>query len=103
MRLLTFDELRERKGHPYCRDHTRRLVKDGKFPKPITIGTRRIAWVEEEVNSHYEGLVAKRNAAPEPKPHKKEIKPPPRGRGCNSPTASARPATKSEGATEAST
>ena len=82
MRLLTFDELCERKGHPYCRDHTRRLVKAGLFPKPIGIGTRRIAWVEEEVDAHYEALVAKRNAAPAPEPENREEKPP-RGRGGN--------------------
>jgi prophage regulatory protein len=79
MRLLTFDELCKTKGHPYCRDHTRRLVKAGLFPKPIEIGTRRIAGVEEEVDAHYEALVAKRNAALEPNPNNRKEKPP-RGR-----------------------
>src|SRR4051812_11416329 len=99
MRLLTFTELQRQKGIPYCRDHLRRLVKAGQFPKPIELGARRIAWAEKEVDSHLEQLVAKRNAALEPKPDKKEIKPPPRGQEGNSPTASARPTTKSEGAT----
>ena len=81
MRLLTFTELQRQKGIPYCRDHLRRLVKAGRFPRPIELGARRIAWSEEEVNSHIEQLVAKRNAAPEPKPVNKEGKLPSRGRG----------------------
>src|SRR4051812_20673436 len=66
MRLLTFTELQRQKGIPYCRDHLRRLVKAGQFPRPIELGTRRIAWAEEEIDAHLEQLLAKRNAAPAP-------------------------------------
>ena len=81
MRLLTFTELQRQKGIPYCRDHLRRLVKAGQFPRPIELGARRIAWAEEEVDSHLEQLVAKRNASPEPGPDNKEGTPLPAGKG----------------------
>ena len=82
MRLLTFTELQRQKGSPYCRDHLRRLVKAGQFPRPIELGARRIAWAEDEVDAHLEQLVAKRNATPEPGPDK-EGKPLQRGKGGN--------------------
>ena len=82
MRLLTFTELQRQKGIPYCRDHLRRLVEAGQFPRPIELGARRIAWAEDEVDAHLETLVAKRNAAPHN--DNKEGKPLPRGRGGSS-------------------
>jgi prophage regulatory protein len=82
MRLLTFTELQRQKGIPHCRDHLHRLVKAGQFPRPIELGARRIAWAEDEVDAHIANLLAKRNAAPEPEPDKKEGKPP-RGKGSN--------------------
>jgi len=79
MRLLTFTELQRQKGIPYCRDHLRRLVKVGQFPRPIELGARRIAWAEDEIDAHLDQLAAKRNAAPEP--DNKEGKSLPRGQG----------------------
>jgi prophage regulatory protein len=61
MRLLTFTELKQQKGIPYCRDHLRRKVNAGEFPKPIDFGPGRIAWIEEEVDAYLEGLTAKRD------------------------------------------
>lgn len=75
MRLLTFEELRQKKGHPYCRDHTRRLVKAGLFPKPIDVGPGRIAWSESEVDQHYEELAAKRDQQPALPPMRNVTKP----------------------------
>jgi predicted DNA-binding transcriptional regulator AlpA len=62
MKVLTFGELQRIKGIPYCRDHLRRKVKAGEFPKPIDLGDHRIAWIEEEVDAYLEALVAKRSA-----------------------------------------
>ena len=59
MRLLTFSAL-QRKGHPFSRRHTERLVKEGKFPRPINAGEHRIAWIEEEIDAHYARLAAER-------------------------------------------
>lgn len=64
MRVLTFDGLSERKGITYSREHIRRLVKDGKFPNPIRIGTRSIAWDEAEIDA----WLAKGAAARDTKP-----------------------------------
>jgi prophage regulatory protein len=60
MRLLDFPALKLRKGHPFSRRHTDRLVKAGRFPAPIDAGENRRAWVEQEVDEHYERLAAQR-------------------------------------------
>jgi prophage regulatory protein len=60
MRLLTFQALQVSKGHPFTRRHTERLVKEGKFPAPVKVGESRIAWIEEEVDSHYARLADQR-------------------------------------------
>jgi prophage regulatory protein len=66
MRLLTFTDLKQQKGIPYCRDHLRRKVNAGEFPQPIEVGPGRIAWVEEEVDAHLDELAAKRFGAGQP-------------------------------------
>lgn len=60
MKLLTFKCLQEKKGHPYTRRHTGRLVKEKKFPAPLHLSDHRIAWIEEEVDEHYARLAAQR-------------------------------------------
>jgi prophage regulatory protein len=63
MRLLGFEDLKAR-GITYCRDHLRRLGKQGKFPKPIKLGgSRRIAFVEQEVDQYLAQQVAARDQA----------------------------------------
>lgn len=59
--LIIFSELKPKKGIPYCRDHLRRLWKEGKFPKPVDVGPGRLAWIESEVDAHIEAIVAKRD------------------------------------------
>jgi prophage regulatory protein len=61
MVLLTFADLK-RRGHPYTREHTRRLVLAGKFPEPIRYSTKRIAWLESEINDFNSRLIAERDA-----------------------------------------
>ena len=36
-RVLTFKDLKDKKGWPYTAVHTQRLVKQGKVPKPFKI------------------------------------------------------------------
>ena len=50
MKLIPFDRLKPDKGIDYCRDHLRRKVKAGEFPKPIELSDRRIGWREDEVD-----------------------------------------------------
>jgi prophage regulatory protein len=60
MRVLDFPALKLRKGHPFSRRHTDRLVKAGLFPAPIDAGVNRRVWIEEEIDQHYERLAAQR-------------------------------------------
>jgi prophage regulatory protein len=50
LKLIPFDQLRPQKGIGYCRDHLRRKVRSGEFPKPISLSNRRIAWREDEID-----------------------------------------------------
>jgi len=61
MRLLTFPELNSNKGVFYCRVHIARLVASGKFPKPISLSDRRIAWIESEVDEWVAAHVQRRD------------------------------------------
>lgn len=60
IRLLTFSQLKTHRRHPYSRVHTGRLVRAGLFPAPIQVGPGRIAWIESEIDAHYESLAAAR-------------------------------------------
>jgi prophage regulatory protein len=64
MRLVTFAELKPRYGIPYCRDHLRRLVKAGKFPRPREIGPGRNGWIDAEIEDHLEAIAAQPPAPP---------------------------------------
>jgi prophage regulatory protein len=57
-RLLGLDGLRA-KGIHFHRTHIDRLVRSGKFPRPIKIGENRNAWIEDEVDAY---ILAKRDA-----------------------------------------
>lgn len=48
-RLISFAELKPFTGIGYSRDHLRRLVKAGAFPKPVNLSSARIAWREADV------------------------------------------------------
>jgi predicted DNA-binding transcriptional regulator AlpA len=52
--LVTFPELKSIFGVPWCRDHVRRLVREGKFPAPIAISEARIAWRSADVEAWLE-------------------------------------------------
>jgi predicted DNA-binding transcriptional regulator AlpA len=60
MKLITFPELKTKKGIPYCRDHLRRKCAAGEFPKPIALSNKRIAWIEGEVDDWIEDGAEKR-------------------------------------------
>jgi len=61
MRLLDYEGLRA-KGFGYSRAHLWRLVKAGRFPKPVKLGLgSRNAWVEQEIDSFIESKIAERD------------------------------------------
>jgi hypothetical protein len=49
-KVITFARLGPEKGIPYCRDHLRLKCKNREFPAPIQLGTKRIAWLEDDVD-----------------------------------------------------
>ena len=44
---LRLDEVR--KAVPYSKVHLYRLVKEGKFPRPVRFGENRVAWNKQEI------------------------------------------------------
>ncbi|EAA7633252.1 helix-turn-helix transcriptional regulator [Enterobacter chuandaensis] len=48
-RLIRLPEVLERTG--YGKAWIYRLIKDGKFPAPVKIGTRAVAFVESEIDT----------------------------------------------------
>jgi len=62
VKLIDFKRLGPTKGISYSRDHLRRKVKAGEFPKPIPVSDRRIAWIETEIDDWLSARIAKRDA-----------------------------------------
>ena len=68
MRVLSLSELRSVKGIPYSREHLRRLMIAGRFPKPVKLGpavNSRAAWPEEEVDQWLAARTAERDKSDE--------------------------------------
>lgn len=63
MRVLPRKDLRTEKGIDYSDAHLYRLIRDGKFPKPIKLGENRNAWVEEEIDRWLRERIEQREAA----------------------------------------
>lgn len=61
MRLLSFVELKSVKGIAYSKAHVHRLIRVGKFPRPIKLGENRNAWIESEIDSHIESKIMERD------------------------------------------
>ena len=45
---------------PYTRQHILRLEKEGKFPRRVTVGRRRVGWVASEVEDWINTRVSSR-------------------------------------------
>jgi prophage regulatory protein len=63
VKLIDFKSLSPSKGINYSRDHLRRKVKAGEFPKPVPLSDCRIAWIEAEVDEWLVARAAERDAA----------------------------------------
>jgi len=59
MRL--YDEAECRKASKYSRAQRWRMEKEGRFPKRVVLGERRIAWVADEVDDWIAQRVAERD------------------------------------------
>jgi prophage regulatory protein len=62
MRILTFEELKARKGIPHSKSTLRRLEAAGLFPKRVPISPGRHGWIEEELDDHQARLIELRDA-----------------------------------------
>jgi prophage regulatory protein len=65
MRLLSFEELRTVKGIRYSRQHIHRLMKSGRFPRPVKLSGSASgvnAWCEPEIDEHIQRCMAERDA-----------------------------------------
>ena len=51
MKLIDFKRLGPEKGISYSRDHLRRKVRRGEFPRPLAISSSRIAWLEADIDA----------------------------------------------------
>jgi predicted DNA-binding transcriptional regulator AlpA len=65
-RLLTFPDLRSKKGLSFSRQYVAELVRQGIFPRPVkTPGVGHVNhWPENEVDAFIDQMIAARDAAP---------------------------------------
>jgi predicted DNA-binding transcriptional regulator AlpA len=65
-RLLTFAELRTRKGITFSRQHVNELIRRGIFPKSVkTPGGGHVNfWIEAEVDQCIDAMIQARDTAP---------------------------------------
>jgi predicted DNA-binding transcriptional regulator AlpA len=63
MRLLSWNDLREKKGVHLSRSQINRLIKAGRWPRPIHPGGPggRPAFIESEIDEHIPQLIAERD------------------------------------------
>lgn len=59
-KLVSKKELKTIYGIPYCFAHIARLESAGRFPKRVTLGACRVAWVADEVEDWIEERIAYR-------------------------------------------
>ncbi|NLZ17122.1 MAG: AlpA family transcriptional regulator [Desulfobulbaceae bacterium] len=59
--LLRRPEVERRTG--LSRSSVYALAKEGKFPSPVSLGPRTVAWVAEEVDAWIEERIQQRQAA----------------------------------------
>jgi prophage regulatory protein len=62
MRVTTPNQLEQKWGIPYCPRQQKRLSKAGKFPKPIQLGPRLQAYLDDEIAEYVEEKRRERDA-----------------------------------------
>lgn len=60
-KFLRLAEVRNRV--PYSRSTIYQLITQGKFPKPINLGARAVAWLESDIDEWIAARVGKSRAA----------------------------------------
>jgi prophage regulatory protein len=59
-KLLRLTEVRSRV--PYSRSTIYQLIKESKFPKPVSLGARAVAWLESDIDAWIEARIASERA-----------------------------------------
>jgi prophage regulatory protein len=54
-RFLRLADVRDRV--PYSRSTIYQLIAQGKFPKPISLGARAVAWLESDIDAWIEARI----------------------------------------------
>jgi prophage regulatory protein len=62
MRVLSYADLKAR-GIPYSKVWLGKLIKEGRFPKPIRLGENRNAFVEAEIDRWLRDRIRQREEA----------------------------------------
>lgn len=61
MKVIGFKDLKPLFGITFSRVHLWRLMKDGRFPKAVELGTHSRVWVYEEIESWLNAKIGDRN------------------------------------------
>jgi prophage regulatory protein len=62
LKLLSYCDLKERKGVKFSKAQLFRNMRDGKFPRQVKAGDNTNAWIESEVDEWIEALIRDRDA-----------------------------------------
>ena len=62
-RLISFEELKPRKGIAHSKTTVWRAERDGKFPKRVHPTERTVAWIEDELDAWISQRIAERDGA----------------------------------------
>jgi prophage regulatory protein len=63
VRVISFAGLKSEKGIGFSSVWIRKLIADGKFPKPIPLGKQRVAFLESEIDDWIAERAAERDSA----------------------------------------
>jgi len=62
MKVLCYPDLREKKGIVWSAPHVYRMIRAGKFPRPVKLGESTSAWLEDEIDRWIADRAAERGA-----------------------------------------
>ena len=62
MQFLDDEALTAKGVRPTSRAQRWRLIKEGKFPKPVKLGSRNV-WLESEIDAWFEARIRERDTA----------------------------------------
>jgi prophage regulatory protein len=63
MKVLSYDELRTEKGIRFSPQWIRKLIKQERFPAPVSLGEQTRGFVEAEIDSWIAARIRERDAA----------------------------------------